>query len=55
MLGGCVAVAQAARAAGVEVAVPFTPGRTDATAEWTDADSFAPLEPRSVGFRNYRR
>jgi catalase-peroxidase len=55
VLGGCAAVEQAARAAGTEITVPFTPGRTDASPEWTDADSFAPLEPRSDGFRNYRR
>jgi len=55
VLGGGAAVEQAARAAGTEITVPFTPGRMDASAEWTDADSFAPLEPRSDGFRNYRR
>ena len=55
MLGGCAAVENAAKAAGIPVAVPFTPGRTDATAEQTDAASFAPLEPRSDGFRNFRR
>ncbi|GLC23781.1 catalase-peroxidase [Roseisolibacter agri] len=55
VLGGCAAVEQAAKAAGTEITVPFTPGRMDASAEWTDADSFAPLEPRSDGFRNYRR
>jgi catalase-peroxidase len=53
VLGGCAAVEQAAKAAGVSVAVPFTPGRTDTTAELTDADSFAPLEPTADGFRNY--
>ena len=53
MLAGCAAVEQAAREAGHEVVVPFTPGRADATEEQTDADSFAALEPRSDGFRNY--
>ena len=53
VLGGVAAVEQAARAGGVEVSVPFTPGRTDATAEQTDAASFAVLEPTFDGFRNY--
>jgi catalase-peroxidase len=53
VLGGCAAVEEAARKAGHDVEVPFAPGRTDATQEWTDADSFAVLEPRSDGFRNY--
>ncbi len=53
VLGGCAAVEQAAREAGHELVVPFTPGRADATEEQTDADSFAALEPRSDGFRNY--
>jgi catalase-peroxidase len=53
VLGGAAAVEKAARDAGVEVTVPFTPGRTDATPEQTDADSFAVLEPRADGFRNY--
>ncbi|MCC6268850.1 MAG: catalase/peroxidase HPI [Dehalococcoidia bacterium] len=55
VLGGCAAVEKAARNAGFEVAVPFTPGRTDATAEQTDAESFSVLEPVADGFRNYLR
>ena len=54
VLGGCAAVEQAARNAGHPVEVPFTPGRTDATQEQTDVDSFAVLEPDADGFRNYR-
>ncbi len=53
VLGGCAAVEQAARKAGRTVLVPFTPGRTDASQEQTDADSFAVLEPKVDGFRNY--
>jgi len=53
VLGGCAAVEQAARDAGSEVEVQFTPGRTDATQEQTDVDSFAVLEPTADGFRNY--
>jgi catalase-peroxidase len=53
VLGGCAAVEQAAKAAGADVEVPFAPGRTDATLEQTDVESFAVLEPRADGFRNY--
>jgi catalase-peroxidase len=53
VLGGCAAVEQAARNAGHDVTVPFSPGRTDASQEWTDADSFTYLEPTSDAFRNY--
>lgn len=55
VLGGSVGVEQAAKNAGVEVHVPFTPGRADATQEQTDVDSFAVLEPRADGFRNYQQ
>ena len=55
VLGGCAAVEQAARDAGVEITVPFAPGRTDASQEQTDADAFAVLEPRADGFRNFLR
>ncbi|HVL33824.1 MAG TPA: catalase/peroxidase HPI [Actinomycetota bacterium] len=55
VLGGCAAVEQAAKAAGYDVTVPFTPGRTDASQEQTDVDTFAVLEPRADGFRNYLR
>jgi catalase-peroxidase len=53
VLGGSAAVEQAAKEAGHDVSVPFTPGRTDASAEQTDAESFQVLEPRADGFRNY--
>ena len=53
VLGGCAAVEKAARDAGFDVSVPFTPGRTDASLEWTDVDSFTHLEPNADGFRNY--
>ncbi len=53
VLGGCAAVEKAAKNAGIDVKVPFTPGRMDASQEQTDAASFAPLEPRADGFRNY--
>jgi catalase-peroxidase len=53
VLGGCAAVEQAAKNAGHEVEVPFAPGRTDASQEQTDVESFAVLEPAADGFRNY--
>ena len=53
VLGGCAAVEQAAKDAGYDVAVAFAPGRTDASQEQTDVDSFAVLEPKADGFRNY--
>jgi catalase-peroxidase len=54
VLGGGAAIEKAAKDAGIEVTVPFNPGRMDASQAQTDADSFAPLEPVSDGFRNYR-
>jgi catalase-peroxidase len=53
VLAGSVGIEKAAADAGIAVAVPFTPGRTDATAEQTDAESFGPLEPTADGFRNF--
>ena len=55
VLGGCAAIEQAAKNAGQAVIVPFTPGRTDATPEQTDVDSFSVLEPKADGFRNYQK
>ncbi len=55
VLGGCAGVEQAAKNAGQDVQVPFTPGRTDASQEWTDVESFSVLEPAADGFRNYLR
>ena len=55
VLGGCAAVEAAAKKAGHDISVPFTPGRTDASQEHTDVDSFAVLEPQADGFRNYSK
>ncbi|WP_370088256.1 catalase/peroxidase HPI [Ekhidna sp.] len=54
VLGGCAGIEQAAKNAGHQVTVPFTPGRGDATAEQTDAEAFEALKPRADGFRNYK-
>ncbi|MGH3597365.1 MAG: catalase/peroxidase HPI, partial [Mycobacterium sp.] len=55
VLGGCAAVEKAAKNAGQNITVPFTPGRTDTSQEQTDVESFSVLEPRADGFRNYLR
>ena len=55
VLGGCAAIEQAAKNAGYDIIVPFTPGRTDATQEQTDINSFCVLEPKADGFRNYMK
>ena len=55
VLGGCTAIEQAAKNAGIDVNVPFTPGRTDASQDQTDVESFAVLEPFADGFRNYQK
>lgn len=55
VLGGCAGIEQAAQNAGNNITVPFYPGRTDTSQEWTDTQSFAVLEPKADGFRNYKK
>jgi catalase-peroxidase len=55
VLGGCAAIEAAAKLAGADISVPFTPGRADASAEQTDVEAFAALEPEADGFRNYAK
>lgn len=55
VLGGCAGIEKAAKNAGANIVVPFKPGRTDASQEWTDVQSFAVLEPKADGFRNYKK